>query len=150
MQCESEFKELSVLDCHCITYHYTSTGEKTVSVIGSCFFNSCDNHTGHSSVVYHRAPSNCRYWNREGTLCEKCHEGHALPAYSYDLRCMQCDSEHQNWGLYVVYAFLPLTVFIGIILLFQINVVHPKLFVFIFAAQNIAIPINIRYFVSRA
>ena len=57
---------------------------------------------------------------------------------------IRCDSQLENWGLYVVFAFLPLTVFIVIILVFRINVLSPKLNMFVFAAQGITIPIFFR------
>ena len=63
-----------------------------------------------------------------------------MPAYSYDLKCIRCDSQLENWGLYIVFAFLPLTVFIVITLVFRINVLSPKLLMFVLAAQCISDP----------
>ena len=60
-------------------------------------------------------------------------------AYSYEFKCIRCDSELENWGLYIVFAFLPLTVFIVIILVFRINVTSPKLYMYVYAAQTLSI-----------
>ena len=99
--------------------------------------------------IYHGAPSDCNSLNREGILCGKCHDGFALPAYSYNLTCMKCDSGQQYWWLYVTYAFVPLSLFIIIILVCRINVVDPKLYVFVFAAQNVATPMILGILVAR-
>ena len=148
VQCNSVTKELGVLDCYCITDHRTPKG-KLVPVVGSCVFN-CGN-LSHSVIdrIYHTAPSNCSQLNRQGTLCGQCLDGYAVPAYGYNFNCMKCNSELQSWWLYLAYAFLPLTIFIVIILVFRINVVSPKLYVFVFAAQNISTPINLRVLLTQ-
>ena len=138
VQCNAATKELSVLYCHCLTVHHTTQGTQ-LALAGSCIFN-CVN----STLLYHGAPSDCAGLNRQGTLCGQCLDGYTVPAYSYEFKCIKCDSEQQNWGLYIVFAFVPLTVFIVIILFFRINVLSPKLNIFVFAAQSVSIPIFVR------
>ena len=145
VQCDSETKEVTVLDCYCLTNHYTVEQGKSHAV-GCCIFDIVNISTFFGQFIYHAAPSHCKEIHRKGTLCGKCLDGYALPAYSYDSRCMKCDRELQNWWLYIVYAFLPLTVFIVIILVFRINVASPKLYFFVFASQHIASPLLIRIF----
>ena len=106
-------------------------------VVGHCIFN-CVNHTRYQ--VYNRAPSNCASFNRQGTLCGQCLDGYTVPAYSYTLTCIRCDRERENWGLYIVFAFLPLTVFIIITLVFRINVLSPHLNMFVLSAQLVSTP----------
>ena len=139
VQCDTLTKELSVIDCHCLTVHNTKDEQK-LPVVGKCIFN-CANQTRY---MYHGAPSDCASLNRQGTLCGQCLDGYTVPAYSYEFKCIRCDSQLENWGLYIVFAFLPLTVFIVIILVFRINVLSPKLNIFMFAAQGITIPIFFR------
>ena len=139
VQCNAATKELSVLDCHCLTVHHTTQGTQ-LALAGSCIFN-CVNLT---LFVYHSAPTDCASLNRQGTLCGQCLDGYTVPAYSYEFKCIRCDSELENWGLYIVFAFVPLTVFIVIILVFRINVLSPKLNMFVFAAQSVSIPIFVR------
>ena len=148
VQCDSDTGELGVLDCYCMTDHYTPKG-KLIPVVGSCTFN-CGN-LSHSGIdrVYHAAPSTCSQLNRKGTLCGQCLDGYTVPAYGYNFNCIRCNSDLQNWWLYLAYAFLPLTMFIVIILVFRINVVSPKLYVFVFAAQNISTPINLRILLTK-
>ena len=71
-----------------------------------------------------------------------------MPAYSYYFKCIRCDSEKENWGLYIVFAFLPLTVFIIITLVLRINVLSPKLIMFVLSAQYISNPILVRNILS--
>ena len=141
VHCETATGELSVLDCHCLTLDYTAQGQP-LPVAGSCIFN-CDNDT-HSSILYHNAPTDCASLNRQGTLCGQCMDGYAVPAYSYDLKCIKCNSELQNWGQYIFFAFVPLTIFIVIILVCRINVLSPKLNIFVLAANCISAPIFLR------
>ena len=143
VQCDSETKEVEVLDCHCLTNDYTE-GNTNVPVAGSCIFNCNNISKFDSGQIYHAAPSNCKDMNRKGTLCGRCLDGYALSAYTYIFKCMRCDSEIQNWWLYITYAFLPLTVFIVIILVFRINVVSPKLYLFVLASQILSSPLQIR------
>ena len=138
IQCDAETKELAVSLAYCLT---TFEG-KAVSVIGECIFN-CANISS-QELFYHTAPSNCQDLNRQGTLCGRCFDGYALPAYSYDLKCMKCDSNLRNLLLYITYAFLPLTLFITAVLVLRINVVAPKLYCFVLTAQIFASPLFLR------
>ena len=141
VHCETATGELSVLDCHCLTLDYTAQGQP-LPVAGSCIFN-CANNT-HVDLMYHNAPTDCASLNRQGTLCGQCMDGYTVPAYSYDLKCIKCNSNHESWGQYILFAFVPLTIFIVIILVFRINVLSPKLNMFVLAAQIISTPIHLR------
>ena len=141
VHCETATEELSVVDCHCLTLDYTAQGQP-LPVAGSCIFN-CANGT-HVDIMYHSAPTDCASLNRQGTLCGQCMDDYAVPAYSYDLKCIKCNSKHESWGHYILFAFVPLTIFIVIILVFRINVLSPKLNMFVLAAQIISTPIHLR------
>ena len=141
--CDPDTKVLAVMNCHCITNHYTSDNRE-VPVVGNCVFNCINIFLSSSVGIYRAAPSNCHYMNRQGTLCGQCLDGYALPAYSYDMKCIPCDSKLQNWWPYITYAFLPLTLFIVIILLLRVNVAAPKLYIFVLAAQILASPSILR------
>ena len=90
--CNTATKEVSVIDCNCLTTHYASQGA-TLSVVGRCLFN-CLNYT---EFIYHGAPSDCASLNRQGTLCGQCLDGYTVPAYLYTYKCIQCDSETENF-----------------------------------------------------
>lgn len=135
--CDPYTKEVKILGCYCLTQDNFDVS----ALAGACILN-CVNNT--KVELYHMAPSDCTSLNRKGTLCGQCMDGHAAPGYSYDLKCIRCDSRQENWGLYITFAFLPLTVFIIIIIIFRINVLCPKIFVFVYAAQIIASPLFVK------
>ena len=150
IECIFDTNKVSVLDCYCLTIEHYTTGSAQ-AVAGFCLFN-CVNSTNFTNKMYHRAPSDCASLNRQGTLCGQCLDGYTVPAYSYTLTCIRCDRERENWGLYIVFAFLPLTVFIIITLVFRINVLSPHLNMFVFAAQLLTDPAIVRlylYYISQ-
>ena len=123
--------------------------------MGHCFFN-CGNLTrSNSDLIYHRVAKyvsdlnkTCSYLHRSGTLCGECMGGYVPPAYSYKMECIKCPHNHHNRLKYVAVAFLPLTVFMIIILVFRVSVSSPKLHALAFALQNLASPVNIRIFIA--
>ena len=70
--------------------------------------------------------------------------GYVSPAYSYNMKCIKCPHTHHNWLKYMAVAFLPLTVFMIIILVFRVSVSSPKLHALVFALQNLVAPVNVR------
>ena len=143
VNCDTATHQVSVLDCYCVTTDYNTQ----ISMVGSCIFN-CVNSTWFIDSMYHGAPSDCASLNRQGTLCGQCLDGYTVPAYSYEFKCIRCDSELENCGLYIAAAFIPLTVFIVITLVFRVNVLSLKLNMFVFAAQNLTMPILARVALS--
>ena len=144
VKCDPDTKEIGVLDCNCLTIEYTPNSPP-IPVAGGCIFNCVNSsYVKGSDIIYHSAPSDCASLNRQGTLCGQCLDGYTVPAYSYELKCIRCDSQLENWGLYIVFAFLPLTVFIVIILVFRINVLSPKLYTFVFSSQMVSIPVLLK------
>ena len=140
VMCDTNTKELLVLSGYCLTMEHSS-----IPVVGGCIFSTGNfTHSDINDLMYHNAPTDCASLNRQGTLCGQCLDGYTVPAYSYDLKCIRCDSQLENWGLYIVFAFLPLTVFIVITLVFRINVLSPELNMFVFAAQFISAPTFIK------
>ena len=145
--CDTDTKELLVFQTSCLTIEHNSKGQH-FPVVGSCVF-SYGNFTNLKPYekLYRGAPTDCGSLNRQGTLCGQCLDGYTVPAYSYDLKCIKCDSQLENWGLYIVFAFLPLTVFIVITLVFRINVLSPELNMFVLAAQYISAPAFVKFII---
>ena len=148
LQCSSQ-GNISVLDCHCITYNEESQAE-----IGSCIYN-CFNtkKTGFSDSVYHILPKNASDSNevicgkeffRNGTLCGKCKDGYYPLAYSFNLTCIKCPHSRANWWKFVLYAFLPLTIFYFIVVFLKINITSSPLHGFIYYSQGISMPAVVR------
>ena len=62
------------------------------------------------------------YQYQTGLMCTECVDGYAYPVYSYSLACVECKDYGYNWLKYIAVAFLPLTVFYIIVILFRISV----------------------------
>ena len=144
--CDTDTKELLVFQTSCLTIEHNSKGQH-FPIVGSCVFNY-GNFTNLKLYLYYSTPTDCGSLNRQGTLCGQCLDGYTVPAYSYDLKCIRCDSQLENWGLYIVFAFLRLTVFIVITLVFRINVLSPELNTFVLAAQCISAPAFVKFIVQ--
>ena len=141
--CDNTTKSVAVEDCYCMTMQLSSHQ----MVVGGCVFN-CVNMSRTEEYLdqfYHPAPSQCSELHRSGTLCGQCdHKQHYYsPSYSYDLKCSKC-KKPDSWWLYIAVAFLPLTVFIVLILVFRISAVSPPLHAFIGFAQISCAPIQVR------
>ena len=140
---------VSILSCNCMTYDAA-----TCVVIGECPY-TCGlvNETSMWSKEYSvDLPRNvfqlndvqCGRLNRRGRLCSECKEGFSPQAYSYDLSCIRCQNSGYNWLKFTAIAFIPLTIFYFIVVLFKINAVNPYLYGFITFSQFVASPIFLR------
>ena len=85
--------------------------------------------------------------HRKGQLCGECEDNYSLPVYSYSLGCVKCDPKDfkYGWIKFIAAAFLPLTIFYILIIMFRISVHSSSLNGFILVSQFIAIPPMIRY-----
>ena len=126
-----------VLDYYCMT-----TDSTNQTVVGACLYNclNLSNTVQYQQIVYNQAPSNCKHLHRKGTLCGECEKDHFPRAYSYDMKCIKCT--FYSWWTYIAVAYLPLTIFTAIILVFRISVVSPKLHAFVTFAQIVTMPVN--------
>ena len=122
--------QVSILSCKCMT-----DDEKDGVLVGSCPY-GCGLSNDSSSWkqhVYHPLPMNvsrlndamCGQLNRDGRLCSKCKEGFSPLVYSYDLNCIKCTNSKYNWLKFTAAAFIPLTIFYFIVILFRINATNP-------------------------
>ena len=157
VSCNERTKEVRVADCYCITFD--SILNKTV--LGACLFNCVNVTKSYSDYIYHHVPrdiasgdansSVCGYLHRKGTLCGQCAEGHYPAVYSYSFECIACDmTQLSYWVLYIVVAYVPLTIFMIFILVFRVSVVSPKLNGVIVFIQTLASPLNMRVLTAAA
>ena len=146
---------VGILDCYCLT---TDDRNWSNVVAGACFFN-CERHNdAHDKYsrdkLYHSVPLNLSRLNEEmckkglkraGRLCGGCMEGYQLPAYSYNMKCIRCSaSTVSSWITYTSMAFIPLTIFFIVVLVFRVNVTSPKLMSYVLLAQTLATPSSSR------
>ena len=148
---------ISIRSCYCMTYGVNKTGP----FVGACFYNCYSKDTTFNNTLsyshqngYVSLPQSaeelenfmCSKWNRQGLLCGKCKNRYAPQVYSFDMRCIQCDPKdvYINILKYAFVAFVPLTVFLLILLCFRLNIMMAKLSVFIFLIQVLATSMMVR------
>lgn len=132
--------------CSCLTYD-TNAGV----LVGPCPYGCGFTNSSWGGELYHPLPvavsrvndAMCGWLKRDGRLCSKCRKGFSPLVYSYDLYCIKCSSKY-NWLKFIIAAFLPLTIFYFIAILFRINATNPYLYGFITINQAIGAPINLR------
>ena len=86
----------------------------------------------------------CSFYNRKGQLCGECAENYTLPGYSYYLGCVKCNDFNNGWIKFIVAAFLPLTIFYILVIIFRISVTSSTLNAFVMVSQIAASPPVIR------
>ena len=134
----------AILTCSCMTY------DKNAGLIVGCCPYGCG--FNNSIKFYHSLPQNvskinnamCGWLKRDGRLCSKCKEGYSPLVYSYELYCVKCNIGKYNWLKFIAAAFLPLTIFYFIVVLFRINATNPYLYGFVIINQGLGSPINLR------
>ena len=145
VRCNDSTKEAFIRSCYCMTYN-----ESTGPVVGACFYNfvrPTQIHTLYELVPSHITKLNnymCGQLNREGQLCGRCKENYSVPVYSYDLNCVQCSTSPFNWILYILAAFLPLTVFFVLVVCCRLSATSPKLLAFVCFSQFVSAGENVR------
>ena len=147
IKCNSTLNETYILDCYRMTY------DETQGVIAGRSFYGCLNQANQNDI-YHLVPANrsqinevmCSQFYRDGRLCGGCKHGYSPLAYSYQLHCKKCtDTESKyNWAKFVAMAFVPLTGFYIFVLVFKFNANSPRMQGYVFFAQVMACPANIR------
>ena len=154
VKCNTDLQQAFILDCHCMTYD-----TKHGPVIGSCFY-SCAQSNGNQDLVYHALPKDpsqlneqqCGHLNRDGRLCGSCKDGYSPLVYSYNIQCINCtnNSQQYNWVKYTAVGFIPLTLFYLFVVLFQFRANSPQLYAFVLVAQTITTPANLRVVLTNA
>ena len=136
VQCPTE-SQLQVLVCYCMTYNKETASFVVGMCFYACFFGNTYytiprwvNATNQNAVVCSRL-----HFHRDGQLCGTCEDGFTLPVYSYSLACVECSNYTKNWIKYILAAFLPLTLFFWVIIVFRLSVISGLLNDFVFGAQ---------------
>ena len=86
----------------------------------------------------------CGAFNRTGTLCGKCSNNTYLRAYSYDMSCCSCGNRTYSLIMYIIVAYVPLTLFCILVLALQINIPASQLQGYVFFCQILASPVFAR------
>ena len=82
----------------------------------------------------------CRPIKRTGTLCSHCIDGYGFPVLTYNINCVKCNSTDQYKDVlkYIAAQYIPLTVFLLILLFFKVSINNGYMNAFVFYAQSIA------------
>ena len=149
--CNSD--QVLLMSCHCMTYD-----KEDGLIVGYCPYgcNSKGDPYSESRSAYTSLPAGnvsninnamCGRLHRTGRLCGECSSDDFSPlVYSYDQYCIKCRREdlRHNWLKFVAAAFLPLTLFYFVVILYRVNASNPYLYGLIFLNQAIASPVNLR------
>ena len=149
--CENE-TQVGVLNLYCLT----SNGDgSNTSVVGKCL--ASVNH-GEKLLsragVYHKVFGNlseqeektCGYLHRQGRLCSECKPNHFVSAYSYDMKCHPCTSSvWRSVVEYVCIAYLPLTIFLCVVIVFCISITSPAMNIPVLCCQLSSSPVFLTF-----
>ena len=119
----------------------------TTTLLGTCPYGSAGILPKNVTHVS-EDPSLCSHFNRKGQLCGECAENYTLPAYSYYLGCVKCENYNNGWIKFIAAAFLPLTFFYIVVIIFRISVTSSTLDAFVMVNQISASPPVIRHIYS--
>jgi hypothetical protein len=118
-------------------------------------FYRCVQHFSKTSTVSpnaHRVNFDmCHQFNRDGLFCGTCKENHYPLVYSYKLNCKLCSDREIRRSVFILFvvAFIPVSIFYGIVLLFKFNANSPSLHGFIFLAQILTQTSNMKIFYTK-
>ena len=120
--------------------------EMNKTLVGSCPFGDNAMLSGMVSDLKSNSIANkqCKHLYRKGRLCGECDDNYTLPVYSYFLGCVQCDDFKYGWIKFIAVAFLPVTVFYLIVIVFRISTTSSTLNGFILVSQILATPPMVR------
>jgi len=141
--------KLQVFVCYCMTYNEASAA----FFVGKCYYGWF-----FLAETYYSVPSQvnatelntflCGDYHRDGQLCGRCKHGFAHSVYSYSLACVECSNYTMNWIKYIAVAFLPLTLFLGVIVVIRLSVTSGLLNGFLLVTQCYSMPQQLRIFVD--
>ena len=127
IKCDEEKQQLYLLIGYCMsTYNDT---DMTV-VLGGCPYIHPSARNS-SKFPYFPFPPNmtasevngymCGEMNRTGGLCGRCENGTGPSVFSLDLKCVRCLDSSYGWAVYLAAEFIPITVFVLLVILFRIR-----------------------------
>ena len=149
---DTKCSPIAIPRCFCLTTDNNNTSSESSLYFGhclySCFLTDIASEYNKISILENNTLINgsCSLFNREGILCGQCIKDHAPPVYSFSLKCVPC-SNVSLWTTipyYILVAYGPLTIFLGVIVVFTVSVNTALLRGFILACQLISCNILMR------
>ena len=124
-----------IIPCYCLIDNDT---------LGYCQFTCFRTHLLNASTIPDLIEEQCSSFNRSGKLCGSCKYGTAPPAYSFSLRCVPCEWNWRNLVKYIAVAYVPLTIFLLLLMIFRVSVNSAPLLGYIFVAQISTVSFQMR------
>ena len=146
IKCSEKIMRSAVLNCQCVTYDE----RKAKTFAGMCLYN-CERPVL-VEQVYHVLPENishlnnymCGRFNRDGVLCGECIKGLNPFVLSYNISCINCPNSHLNWLKFIVFGFIPLTIFYFIMIFLNIKVTSSHMHGYVLFSQAVSTPALVR------
>ena len=139
---DADHHTLSLLPHYCMTYSEVAN----TTVVGSCLARCVSDQIVHTSNITELNKEQCGVFNREGQHCSQCTPNHGLPVYSYTIPCVRCNASDlgSNIVKYLAVAYLPLTTFFIIVMLFKVSVTSDYAIVMVLVCQILTAPIIVQ------
>ena len=143
VECSPTTLDVFIAPYYCMSYDQVLN----TTVIGSCPYRPLVQEY-HPALVP-KEPSSlssfiCGTFHRRGQLCGECGENYTLSLYSYNLGCSICYRSQYNWVIFIAAAFLPLTVFYILVIMFRISVTSSSLNCYVLISQLFSTPAIMR------
>ena len=125
---------------------YCMTHEKGVGTFTRCpDYYQLEGHNVSADPGYIKLPDNiselndymCGLMNRKGFLCKDCIDGYGTSVTGVGYKCSNCSEAWYGVPLYLITEFIPITIFLVVLLIFQINIASPVVSSFILSSQFI-------------
>ena len=139
VQCKTKPFHLQFEKYFCIFF----SKELNSTLIGSCPYSFGGTLTKIVSEL-EDYPTFCGHLHRKGQLCGECEDNYTLPVYSYYLGCVKCKDFRHGWIKFIAAAFLPVTVFYIIVIMFRISATSSALNGLVLVSQVLAAPTAVR------
>ena len=119
---------------------YNRSGEQPVQVVGLSAYTSQATQGEYPPLpdrLSRLDEALCNATNRTGILCGACLPNHSIVANSRHWHCVPCSENEAkySWVFYLLSEFVPVTIFLVVILLFHINITTGPANGFVFFAQ---------------
>ena len=131
VKCNQESNKVYILD----SYRMTFDEKYKEILLGTSLYGMYSPNDNYEN--YHIVPMNvselneamCGHFNRKGRLCSECKEGYSPLVYSYNAQCKLCSDTQSRHNIlkFIGVAFIPLTLFYFIVVLFKFNANSPEL-----------------------
>ena len=137
VKCEDKRGAFALKNCFCMTTQEIRNSNSVLVGICpyTCYITIKMTHPINTNATEDLNNETCGPHKRRGKMCGKCIKGYGLPAYSYNLSCVECTNYKYNWLKYIAVAYGPLTVFYFTIIIFRVSVTKGYMVAYVTVSQ---------------